>query len=54
VLQGVSKGIGTVFSVDIINRCDGGRIPFQSVLEEAGIEVAINGKTCIGLGRIPA
>jgi len=54
VLQGVSKEIETVFSVDIINRCDGGGIPFKSVCEEAGMEVAINGKTCIGLGRIPA
>jgi len=44
----------TVFSLNIINRCKDAAIPFKSRLEEAGIEVAINGKTCIGLGRIPA
>ena len=54
VLQAVSKEIETVFSVNIINRCENGTIPFKSMLDKAGIAVAINGKTCIGLGRIPA
>lgn len=53
ILRDVSKEIETVFSVDIINRCKDGTIPLKEVLEAAGIEVAINGKTCIGLGRIP-
>lgn len=54
VLKDVSKEIDTVFSVDIINRCEDGKIPFKAMLDNAGIEVAINGKTCIGLGRIPS
>ncbi len=54
IIQDISKEIETVFSVNIINRCQNGRIPFKLMLGEAGIEVAINGKTCIGLGRIPA
>lgn len=53
ILQDVSKEIETVFSVDIINRCKDGTIPLKTVLDAAEIEVAINGKTCIGLGRIP-
>jgi len=54
VLRAVSREIETIFSVNIINRCEDMRIPFKSMLDDAGIEVAINGKTCIGLGRIPA
>jgi NAD-dependent dihydropyrimidine dehydrogenase PreA subunit len=53
VLQEVAKEIETVFSVDIINRCKDDQIPFKSLLDRAGIEVAVNGKTCVGLGRIP-
>jgi len=49
----VSKEIDTVFSVDIINKCKNGIIPFKAELDEAGIKVRINGKTCIGLGRVP-
>jgi len=54
LIQDVSKKLDTVFSLNIINRCKDGTIPFKSMLDGAGIEVAINGKTCIGLGRIPA
>lgn len=53
VLQEAAKEIETVFSVDIINRCKNGKIPLKSMLDKAGIEVGINGKTCVGLGRIP-
>jgi len=52
-LEKISKEIDTVFSVDIINRCKDGKIPFKAELDKAGISVRINGKTCIGLGRIP-
>lgn len=50
-LQDVGKGLDTVFTVDIINRCKDGSIPVKPILEEAGIMVRINGKTNIGLGR---
>jgi hypothetical protein len=50
-LHNVAKTIDSVFSVDIINKCKDGKIPFKSKLDEAGIEVMINGKTCVGLGR---
>ena len=53
LIQDLSREIDTVFSVDIISRCEEGKIPFKSFLDEAGIDVAINGKTCIGLGRVP-
>lgn len=51
VLKEVAKEINTVFSVDIINKCRDGTIPFKSILDEAGIKVRINGKTNVGLGR---
>lgn len=50
-LKNVATTIHTVFSVDIINKCTDGKIPIKPLLDEAGIEVMINGKTCIGLGR---
>ena len=50
-LQDVGKGLDTVFTVDIINRCKDGTIPVKPILDEAGIKVRINGKTNIGLGR---
>ncbi|MHA2393918.1 MAG: DUF362 domain-containing protein [Promethearchaeota archaeon] len=50
----VAKEIDTVFSVDIINRCQGGRPTVKKILDEAGIDVRINGKTNIGLGRLVA
>ena len=50
-LKEASRQINTVFSVDIINKCRGGRIPFKTVIEEAGFKIRINGKTNVGLGR---
>jgi hypothetical protein len=53
LIQDFSREIDTVFSVDIISRCKDGEIPFKSYLDKAGIGVAINGKTCVGTGRVP-
>ena len=50
-LKEVAKEIDTVFTVDIINKCQGTTIPVIPILEEAGIDVRINGKVNIGLGR---
>jgi Fe-S-cluster-containing dehydrogenase component len=50
-LKEVAKEIDTVFTVDIINKCKDDKIPILPTLEEAGINVRINGKTNIGLGR---
>ena len=50
-LKNVASTIDSVFSVDIINKCENGKIPFKPMLDEAGIEIMINGKTCVGLGR---
>jgi NAD-dependent dihydropyrimidine dehydrogenase PreA subunit len=50
-LQDVAKEIDTVFSLNIINRCENGKPPLKKNLDEAGINVRINGKTNIGLGR---
>ena len=50
-LKEASREINTVFSVDIINKCRGGRIPFKTVVEEAGFKIRMNGKTNVGLGR---
>ena len=47
----VAKEIDTVFSVDLINKCQDGRPPIIKTLNKAGIPVRINGKTNIGLGR---
>ena len=47
----VSKKIDTVFSLDIISKCKDGKIIIESILEDAGIQVRINGKTNVGLGR---
>jgi hypothetical protein len=46
-----SKEIDTVMSIDIINRCEGATIPVLKILEDQGIEIRINGKTNVGLGR---
>jgi len=51
VLKDVAKEIDTVFSLDIINRCEDGRPPLKKILDDAGLVVRINGKTNIGLGR---
>ncbi len=50
-LEKVGKELNTVFTVDIINRCEDGTIPVKSILDEAGIKVRINGKTNMGMGR---
>jgi hypothetical protein len=50
-LQKVAKEIDSVFTVNIINRCEDGRPPLKKILDDAGINVRINGKTNIGLGR---
>jgi hypothetical protein len=50
-LQEVGKEIDSVFTVDIINRCKDGTIPVKALLDEAGINVRINGKTNMGMGR---
>jgi hypothetical protein len=50
-LKEAAKEIDTVISVDIINKCKGEQIPVLPLLEDAGIEVRINGKTNMGLGR---
>lgn len=50
-LEEVGKELDTVFTVDIISRCVDGAIPVMPILDEAGINVRINGKTNMGLGR---
>ena len=50
-LKVVAGEIETVFSVDVISRCKNGEVPIKKQLERAGMNVLINGKTCIGLGR---
>ena len=51
VLQEVAQEIDTVFTLDIINKCQDGAIPLKPILDDAGIRVRINGKTNVGLGR---
>jgi hypothetical protein len=51
-LKKVSQEIDTVFSLDLITRVNpDGSFPTDSILKKAGIWVAPNGKTCVGLGR---
>lgn len=51
ILKEVSEEIDTVFSLCVINRCGGHRIPFKARMEKAGYTPRINGKTNVGLGR---
>ncbi len=52
VLKNVSKKIETVFSLDIATRVNpDGSIPTAPFIESAGLWVAQNGKTNVGLGR---
>jgi hypothetical protein len=51
ILKEVSEEIDTVFSLCVINRCRGHRIPFKARMGEAGYMPRINGKTNVGLGR---
>jgi Pyruvate/2-oxoacid:ferredoxin oxidoreductase delta subunit len=50
-LEEVGKELDTVFTVDIISKCKDGTIPVTPILDEARINVRINGKTNVGLGR---
>jgi hypothetical protein len=51
IMRTVAGEIDTVFSIDAINRCVEGTVPVRKHLDQAGVHVRINGKTCIGLGR---
>ena len=52
VLKKVSKTIETVFSLDLATRVNpDGSIPTAPIIEAAGLWIAKNGKTNIGLGR---
>jgi ferredoxin len=52
ILGAVSKRIETVFSLDLATRvAPGGAVPTDSYVREAGLWVAPNGKTNVGLGR---
>jgi len=50
-LKKIAKEIYTVFSVDVICKCMDGSIPIKPMLDEAGFNARINGKTNVGLGR---
>jgi hypothetical protein len=50
-LQEKSRELDTVITVDIINKCKEATIPVLPMLEDAGIDIRINGKTNVGLGR---
>jgi hypothetical protein len=52
VLKKVSKEIETVFSLDLITKVNpDGSFPTDPYVKEAGLWLAPNGKTCVGLGR---
>lgn len=51
ILQKVSREIDTVFSLGVVSRCIGGKIPFKALMEAAGYSPLINGKLNLGLGR---
>lgn len=52
ILKNVSKKIETVFSLDIATRVNpDGSIPTAPFIESAGLWIAQNGKTNVGLGR---
>ncbi len=52
VLKKVSEKIETVFSLDIVTRVNpDGSIPTAPYIEAAGLWIAQNGKTNVGLGR---
>ena len=50
-LMEAAEEIDTVFTVNIISKCKDGVPIVKPILDEAGINVRINGKTNIGLGR---
>jgi hypothetical protein len=47
----VAEEIESVFTMNIISKMDGEDVILKPILDEAGIEVRINGKTNMGLGR---
>jgi len=52
-LEIVSKDIDTVMSIEVISKCtDEGEIPIKTILDDADIDYYINGKTCVGLGKL--
>ena len=52
-LREVAKEIDTVMSIDLITKCtDSGANPIISTLDREGISHYINGKTCVGLGKL--
>ena len=54
-LREVSKQVKTVFSVECINVIEpDGSVPMDKILDELGIAHYPNGKTNLGLGRMPA
>jgi len=51
-LDEVAKEINTVLSVDLMTKCtENGEIPVMDILDKAGVEYYINGKTNVGLGH---
>jgi NAD-dependent dihydropyrimidine dehydrogenase PreA subunit len=52
ILMEVAEEINTVFSLNIISKCKDGKILVKDYLDMENIEVRINGKTNIGLGRL--
>jgi ferredoxin len=50
-IKKISMQLDTVISIDMINKCHENEIPIKSIIEDAGFQVRINGKTNIGLGR---
>ena len=51
-LREVARGIDTVFSIDLISVVsEDGSVPSSTAAEEAGMELSMNGKTNVGLGR---
>lgn len=52
ILEKVAAKIETVFSLDVATRiCSDGRVPTAPYIEGAGLWIAPNGKTNVGLGR---
>jgi hypothetical protein len=51
-MRKVFREIETVLSIDLITRMNSdGSTPTESLLKDAGLWAAPNGKTCVGLGR---
>lgn len=51
-LKEIAPQLDTVFSLDIISRLNpDGSVPYEKVLEENGVQLSLNGKLNLGLGR---